>query len=109
MECAGLVLLGYPLYPAGKRGARDAWRDGQLPLGPGASLRMLLLTGTRDDLCALDDLRAVVAPAGRRAHVVEVVAADHSFDVLVRSGRTRREVLAELVDVTDAWIRERAR
>ena len=35
-------------------------------------------------------------------HVVE--AADHGFDVLVRSGRTHPEVMGELADTMAAWM-----
>jgi hypothetical protein len=107
MECAGLVLLGYPLYPVGKRGQRDAWRVAELPAsGPGEHLPLLLLTGTRDELCDLDDLRGVLEPIGKRARLHAVDGADHSFDVLQKSGRTHADVMKELVGTAAGWIEE---
>ncbi|HUH01617.1 MAG TPA: alpha/beta family hydrolase [Kofleriaceae bacterium] len=86
----GLVFLGFPLHPAGKPGTTRAEHLADV------TVPMLFLQGTRDGLADLALLRPVVdrLGAGGRLHVVE--GADHSFHVLVRSGRTDGEVLDEL-------------
>ena len=69
---------------------------------------LLLLSGDRDRMAQIDLLRAAIdglrAPV--RLHVLR--AADHSFKVLKRSGRTADDVLAEAARVTADWIAEQA-
>jgi predicted alpha/beta-hydrolase family hydrolase len=94
----GLVFFGFPLHAAGKpadtRAAHLA--DVKVP--------MLFLQGSRDKLAELDLLRPVVAGLGRRAKLVVVEQADHSFHVPVRSGRNDGEVMAELLDTGVEWM-----
>ena len=94
----GLVFLGFPLHPAGKPSDERAAHlsDVLIP--------MLFLQGTRDDLAAFDLMQAVIACLGARANLHPCVAADHSFRVLARSGRTDAEVLDEALDALAAWI-----
>lgn len=95
----GLVLLGYPLHPAG--------RPGQLRAAhlPRIAAPMLFLTGTRDALCPLATLRPILAPLPHATlHVVD--DADHSFAVRKKSGRTAAAVMDELADATSAWVRD---
>jgi hypothetical protein len=49
-------------------------------------------------------LSPVVRKLGARATLHVVKAADHGFDVLVRSGRTRGDVLDELAGTIARWI-----
>jgi hypothetical protein len=49
-------------------------------------------------------MRPVVDQLGSRATLHVVEHADHGFDVLVRSGRTRDEVLTELARTIAGWI-----
>ena len=94
----GLVFLGFPLHPAGKpaieRAAHLATTTGDL----------LFVQGDRDALADLALLRPVVAGIGARATLQVVQHADHGFDVLVRSGRTPAEVIAELADTVASWM-----
>ena len=101
--CAGLIFLGFPLYPPGKPDAAPA-RAAHLARASGP---MLFLQGTRDELADLAHLRPVVTSLGPRATLHVVDGADHGFDVLVRSGRTHAEVIAELAATIDAWILDR--
>jgi hypothetical protein len=50
----------------------------------------------------------VVAGLGARATLHVVAHADHGFDVLVRSGRTPAQVIAELADTASSWMLARA-
>ncbi len=94
----GLVFMGFPLHPAG-RPASD--RAAHLSL---VTVPMLFLNGTRDKLAELELLEPVCAHLGSLARLHVVDAADHSFHVLKRSGRTDDEVLDELADATAAFV-----
>jgi len=93
----GLVFYGFPLHAIGKPGNEraDHLDDVDVPL--------LFLQGSRDRLADLALLGPVVERLGARAtfHVVE--AADHSFHVPARSGRSDGEVIDELAAETARW------
>jgi predicted alpha/beta-hydrolase family hydrolase len=94
----GIVLVGFPLHPAGKPSTERAGHLGQV------DVPMLFLQGTRDALAELSLLRDVLPPLGSRATLHVVEGADHSFHVLARSGRNDAQVLDELVATTVAWM-----
>jgi predicted alpha/beta-hydrolase family hydrolase len=95
--CAGVVLLGYPLHPAGKK---ERLRDAHLP---SVQVPMLFLSGTRDDLCDLDLLRPVLTRVTRaRLHVLD--DGDHSLEVRVASGRSKQAALDEVVEVVAGFL-----
>ena len=97
----GIVLVGFPLHPAGKPSAeRAAHLDS-------VKLPMLFLQGTRDSLADLDLITQTVASLGKKATLHTVDGADHAFHVLVRSGRTDAQVLEELLDTMTAWMTKR--
>ncbi|HXI21092.1 MAG TPA: alpha/beta family hydrolase [Gemmatimonadales bacterium] len=92
----GLVFFGFPLHPPKRPGTSRAEHLGRI------AIPMLFLQGTRDDLADLDLIRGVLAPLPTATlHVVD--GANHSFEVLKRSGRTAAMVLAELADTVVAW------
>ena len=93
----GLAFLGFPLHPAGKPASDRAKHLGKI------RIPMLFLQGTRDALAELDLLEPVVKNLGKSARLHLVKDADHSFHVLVRSGRNDREVMAEVLDAFAAW------
>jgi predicted alpha/beta-hydrolase family hydrolase len=93
----GLLLLAYPLHPAGKP---EQLRDAHL-----AAIRMpvLCINGTRDALCTkaiMDDVLTRVGPNWRMHWEGN---ADHSFHVLKSSGRTDGEVMRDLATVAREW------
>ena len=93
----GLVFFGFPLHPPKRPGTSRAEHLGRI------AIPMLFLQGTRDDLADLDLIRGVLAPLPTATlHVVD--GANHSFEVLKRSGRTAAMVLAELADTVVAWL-----
>ena len=102
LDLRGLVFLGYPLHPAGKP---EKLRDQHLYE---VTCPMLFVQGTRDDLCDLGLLRPVLARVGDRATLHVIEDGDHSLEVRRSSGRTNAEVLAEIIDLIDAWILARA-
>ncbi|WP_372624738.1 alpha/beta family hydrolase [Falsiroseomonas sp.] len=99
-DVLGLVLLGFPLHPAGKPSLDRAAHLTQI------SVPMLFLQGTRDALAEMSLLARAASDLGRRATVVQVEQADHSFHVPARSGRTDAEVLDALLDRTATWMQE---
>lgn len=94
----GLVFVGFPLHPAGKPATDRAKHLAQV------ACPMLFLQGTRDELAELGLIRETVEALGSRATLHVVEGADHAFHVLVRSGRTDDQVLAELADTTAGWM-----
>ncbi|WP_437602541.1 alpha/beta fold hydrolase [Sorangium sp. So ce590] len=102
VPCDGLVFLGYPLHPAGKRAPL---RDEHLST---IEAPMLFLQGTRDPLCQLDLLRPVLKRLGRRASLHVVEGGDHSLELLKSAGRTGDSVLAEILAAVDAWVVKQA-
>lgn len=89
---SGIVFLGFPLHVAK---APSVARAEHLQAVPQP---MLFLQGTRDALAEIDLVRGVVARLGPRATLEVFEGADHGFDVLKRSGRTRDEVRGLLAD-----------
>ena len=94
----GLAFLGFPLHPAGKPSIDRAKHLAEI------RIPMLFLQGTRDALAELHLLEPVVKGLGQTATLHLVKEADHSFHVLVRSGRNDREVMDEVLDTFAAWI-----
>jgi len=101
VDAEGLILLGYPLHPAGKP---ERLRVKHLP---DIELPALFLQGTRDALCDLALLYPALETYGGDAELHIVEGADHGFAVLKRSGRTNDEVFAELTRTIDEWVRVR--
>ncbi|MCC6243731.1 MAG: dienelactone hydrolase family protein [Gemmatimonadaceae bacterium] len=93
-----LVLLAYPLHPAGQP---EKLRDAHLPR---ITMPTLCINGTRDALCTpalMERALATVRPSFTM-HWVE--GADHSFHVLKSSGRTDAQVMTEIADVTRRFV-----
>jgi predicted alpha/beta-hydrolase family hydrolase len=97
-DLRGLVFLGFPLHPPDQPGVERAEHLASAA-GP-----LLFVQGDRDELAGLRRLRPVIAKLGARATLHVVKSADHGFDVQVRSGRTRGEVLDEIADTVARWI-----
>lgn len=94
----GLVLLGYPLHPAGKP---EQLRTGHFPR---LAMPVLFVSGDRDTLASRPALEqaAGTIPGPVTFHWLE--GADHGYRVPQRTGRTPAEVLAEVAEVTAAWV-----
>jgi predicted alpha/beta-hydrolase family hydrolase len=96
-EAAGLLLLAYPLHPAGKP---EQLRDKHLP-----QIRMpvLCFNGTRDPLCTRALMERALTTVTAPWQMEWADGADHSFHVLKSSGRTDAEVMAGIGAVSRAW------
>jgi len=95
--CLGVVLLGYPLHPAGKpeRLRVEHFPDIEAPC--------LFLQGTRDALCDLELLNEHLPSLGGAWALHTIEGGNHSFEVPRRSGRSDAEVRAELVATIASW------
>lgn len=96
--CDGLVLLAYPLHPAGQP---EKLRDAHLP---SITAPVLAFSGTRDPLCRTDLMEAALTKVRAPWTMHWLEGADHSFHVLKSSGRTDADVLREVAAATDAWL-----
>jgi predicted alpha/beta-hydrolase family hydrolase len=94
----GLLLLAYPLHPAGKP---EQLRDAHLPA---ISMPVLCVNGTRDALCTKSIMDDVLTRVGANWTMHWEEGADHSFHVLKSSGRTDAGVMRDLATTASAWI-----
>jgi uncharacterized protein len=97
-DARGLLLLAYPLHPAGQL---EKLRDAHLPQ---IKMPVLCFSGTRDPLCtrSLMDRAVEAVTCPWEMHWLD--GADHSFHVLKSSGRNDAAVLAEVGDVSARWL-----
>jgi predicted alpha/beta-hydrolase family hydrolase len=99
VPCLGLLLLGYPLHPAGKP---EKLRVEHLPR---LTMPVAFVSGTRDSLAgqpALEDAARSVSGA-MTFHWLE--SSDHGFRPLKASGRTTADVLADVAAFSVDWVR----
>src|SRR5467141_83795 len=96
-SCDGLLLLAYPLHPAGRP---EELRDAHLAK---IEVPVLCLNGTRDALCRRDLMEPVVGRLTDRWTMHWLEGADHSFRVLKTSGRSDGDVLDEIAQACGAW------
>jgi len=94
----GLLLLGYPLHPAGKP---DQLRVEHFPR---IRVPVLFVSGTRDSLAARPALTAAARriKGPRTFHWLDT--ADHGFRPLKSSGHTAAEIFAETGSVSAKWV-----
>jgi len=99
----GIVLVGFPLHPAGKPSTERAAHLA------GVKVPMLFLQGTRDGLADLELITQTTAGLAKRATLHIVEGADHAFHVLVRSGRNDEQVREELQGTMASWMKKQKR
>jgi predicted alpha/beta-hydrolase family hydrolase len=93
--CAGLLLLAYPLHPAGQKEKLRAAHLSQI------RVPVLCFNGTRDALCDQDLMRQALASAGPNWRMHWLEGADHSFRVPKSSGT---DVYREVCEVSREWL-----
>ena len=98
-DVARLLFYGYPLHPPGKPEKQRAEHF------PALTQPALFLQGERDALCRLELLKPALETYGGTPTLQVIEGADHDFGVLVKLGRTREEVLADLVGRSLEWLR----
>jgi len=93
----GLALFAYPLHPPGQPEKR---RDAHLS---SIDARTLFCSGTRDTFATPEELRDLVLRIpGAFLRLLE--GADHGYQVLKSSGRTRELVWGEAADAFLSWL-----
>jgi hypothetical protein len=96
--CDGLVLLGYPLHPAGQP---QQLRVEHLPR---IRVPMLFVQGTRDALCDMARLESVLASLAAPVTLHRIEEGDHSFAVPKRLGRDPQAIREEIAGVVERWL-----
>lgn len=94
----GLIFLGYPLHPPGKR---FKLRDRHLYE---IMVPMLFFAGTRDQLCDLELLQGVVSRLATRSDLEVIEGGDHSFSVPKSYGIHQDAVHKRIIDRTIGWL-----
>jgi uncharacterized protein len=98
-DVAGLVLLGYPLHPPGKK---DQLRTKHLSE---IKAPMLFVQGSRDAFGTPQELRPIIRKLKVPAELYEVAGGDHSFKVLKSAGVTQEDTYKAVLDRIDQWLR----
>jgi predicted alpha/beta-hydrolase family hydrolase len=98
-DAGGLLLLAYPLHPAGQP---EKLRDAHLPA---ITMPTLCVNGTRDALCTPSIMEHVLTRVGKNFAMHWEEGADHSFHVLKTSGRTDAEVMRDIAATAANWAR----
>jgi predicted alpha/beta-hydrolase family hydrolase len=98
LPALGLLLLGYPLHPAGKP---EKLRVEHFPR---IGVPVLFVSGTRDALAGADALREHAKEIGGPVAFHWIETADHGFKPLKSSGTTTASALAEAAGVAVAWV-----
>ena len=88
--CDGLILLAYPLHPAGKP---EKLRDAHLPR---VRVPVLCFNGTRDALCTRELMERALAPLTAPWAMHWIEGADHSL--------ATAKALAEIGEATRRWL-----
>jgi predicted alpha/beta-hydrolase family hydrolase len=99
LPALGLLLLGYPLHPAGKP---DNLRVEHFPR---LEVPVLFLSGDRDALAGKADLEKWAGAIPGRVDFHWLVGGDHGFRVPKSlGGKGEAAVLAEVADVSVRWV-----
>ncbi len=96
-DAKGLLLLAYPLHPAGQP---EKLRDAHLPV---IRMPVLCFNGTRDALCTRELMERALTTVKAPWDMQWVDGADHMFHVLKSSGRTDAEVMAQIGRTAGEW------
>jgi uncharacterized protein len=98
-DVAGLVLLGYPLHPPGKKDQLRAKHLSQI------KAPMLFVQGSRDAFGTPDELRPIITKLKAPTELYEVAGGDHSFKVLKRAVVTQEDTHKAVLDRIEQWLR----
>jgi hypothetical protein len=99
----GLILLGYPLHPPGKK---DKLRDSHLYR---ISIPMLVFAGTRDALCDLGMLQSVLQRLSVPWQLETIEGGDHSFRLPKSADMTEKEIHQRIAAKTSRWLQATVR
>jgi uncharacterized protein len=94
----GLLLLAYPLHPAGRP---EKLRDAHLQR---IRMPVICFSGTRDPLCTQSLMEGALTTVTAPWEMRWIEGADHSFHVLKSSGRTDADVIEEIGRMSRLWV-----
>jgi len=94
----GLLLLAYPLHPAGQP---EKLRVAHLPR---IRVPVLAFSGTRDALCSRDLMERTLETVAATWDMRWIDGADHSFHVLKSSGTNDAAVMKLIASSSAAWL-----
>ena len=94
----GLLLLAYPLHPAGQPAKL---RDAHLPR---IRMPVLAFSGTRDALCTRDLMERALETVTAPWDMQWIDGADHSFHVLKSSGTNDAAVMDRIAATSAEWL-----
>jgi predicted alpha/beta-hydrolase family hydrolase len=94
----GLVLFSFPLHLAGRPDTKRADHLSAI------NIPMLFLSGTRDELAALELLEPAIANLGKTATLHLLDTANHSYKVLKKTRVSAEDVFDEMGRSTREWI-----
>lgn len=98
VPCMGLLLLGYPLHPAGKP---ERERSEHFPR---LTMPVHFVSGTRDTLAPKTALTKASRKIKGTVTWCWIETADHGFKPLVSSGHSIDDVLREVADASSEWV-----
>jgi len=98
LPALGLVLLAYPLHPAGRPDRRRVEHFARI------RVPCLFVSGTRDALGAPESLRAGVRSIPAPTRIEWLEAADHGFRPLRTAGLGPTEVLDRVAEAVVTWV-----
>jgi predicted alpha/beta-hydrolase family hydrolase len=103
LPALGLLLLGYPLHPAGRP---EIARTEHFPR---LHVPTLFVSGTRDAMAPQDELTAAAAAIPGAVTFHWLPTADHGFHPLAawrrETGRSESDVLADVAEAATGWVR----
>lgn len=94
----GLVLFSFPLHRAGRPDTKRAEHLSAI------KIPMLFLSGTRDELAALELLAPVIATLGKSATLHLLDTSNHSYKVLKKTRMSTEDVFDEISRSAREWI-----
>jgi len=99
LPVAGLVLLGYPLHPPGRR---DQLRDKHLPA---VRRPMLFIQGTRDAFGTPAELMPILTMLTPAPVLHPIDGGDHSFTISRKDPAAQEAIYTRVQDTIVAWMR----
>lgn len=98
LDAQGIILLGYPLHPPGKK---DILRDAHLHR---IAVPMLFFEGSRDPFCDIAILRDLLGRIKAPSTLDVIEGADHSFKMPANSNIPEDQVYARILGKTLSWL-----
>ncbi len=95
----GIIYFGFPLHAPG-RDSKDR-ADHLVQVG----VPQLFLQGTKDKLANIDLIREVIADL-KKAELVEIEDADHSFNVPKKLGISKNEMIHKLANLSSDFMKK---